>query len=116
MILKVYCKETNRYMFFDKIDYVDVVESITHVKEKGKNIGSFMRFKIKKSKHKTILDFKSFVNHIFFNPQQSEKTPFLTKITMFRKNQNSENIIFSGHGFLMNDEGKVIQTFYNFKY
>jgi hypothetical protein len=115
MILKVQNFETNTWLTFDKIDYVEIQEPITYVKKKKEKIKNFMRFKSTDFNHKKIMDYKSFVNFILFNPL-SEKTSFLTQVTMFRRDQESECVVFSGHGFLMNDNGKIIQSFYNFKY
>lgn len=116
MILKVQKYKTNTWLIFDKIDYVEIHEPITYVKSKKEKINNFMRFVVTDLNNKILMDYKSYVNYILFENENFEKINFLTQITMFKRDQKSENVVFDGHGFLMNDEGKVIQTFYNFKF
>jgi hypothetical protein len=90
MILKIQNKETNTWLVFDKIDHVEIQEHISHIKNKKRNIDNFMRFKIIDLNCKKIMDYKSFVNHILFNPRKTEENCSLTHIFMVRKNKISK--------------------------
>ena len=116
MILKVQRYKTKTWLIFDKIDSVEIKEPITHVKSEEENVNNFMRFVVTDLNNKILMDYRSYVQYALFDSSDFEKTIFLTQITMFKRDQKSENVVFDGHGFLMNDEGKVIQTFYNFKF
>jgi hypothetical protein len=119
MILKVQNRETNEWLVFDKVEYVKILEHVKHIKNKKEDVSHFMHFTYTdyaKKKKRKLKDYKGYINFVLFAPSKSESAISLTHITMLRKDKCLENVVFDGHGFLLNDSGEVIQKFENFKF